>query len=278
MTPVTLRILIGWHFLHEGVSKLINDFARAGYIGLQKHEGPGVALKPKLWIIIVISLAYLAYTALGNLIPRYWEVIGLKGAERSILILGFLAILLITLSGFARIDRLTSMAIKDGLTGFFNQTAIKDRLREELSRTERYENPISLLMIDIDYFKAIDDQYGHFVGDRVLKEFATLLKLSLRELDIAVRYGGEEFLMILPHASSQDAAKVAERLRQQVSSSQFKTSSSKDKPCQFTVSVGISSFSSHGKKPEELIILADMALLEAKRLGKDRVAVYQPKI
>ncbi len=231
-------------------------------------------LKTRLWSVTIVSTAYLVYTAIGTLIPGYWDKIGLDDAIRSILSLGFVIILLITLSGFAVIDKLESMAVKDGLTGLFNQTFIKDRVKEEVSRTRRYHDVLSLLMIDIDFFKRLNDKYGHTVGDRVLKDFAEIIRKNVRISDIPGRYGGEEFLVVLPQTPSYDAAQVADRIREQVTVYRFKTGSSKEPSGRFTICIGVSTFPADGRSANELIVFADMALLEAKRSGKNKIVIY----
>ena len=237
-----------------------------------------VSLKKRLWSIIIIVMAYLIYTGLGNLIPQYWEIIGLKHLSRTILTLGGIVILLICLSGLALSEKLSSIVISEELTGLYNRNYIKQRLQEEFYRSGRYNHPLSLLMIDLDGFKAINDKYGHMIGDNVLKSFANLIKQEIRQSDIAARYGGEEFLIIMPETSSQDGFCAAERLRQKVSLWRFEVDSHKDKTIQFTISIGVCSFPQYGRDPKELISLADVALYQAKQKGKNKVAVYREEI
>ncbi len=223
-------------------------------------------------------MAYLVYTSLGNLIPQYWEIIGLKHLNRTILTLGGIVILLICLSGLALSEKLSSIVISDELTGLYNRNYIRQRLQEELYRSRRFNHPLSLLMIDLDGFKAINDKYGHMNGDSVLKSFANMIKQEIRPSDIAARYGGEEFLIIMPETSNQDAFIAAERLRQKLSLYRFKIDSHKDKTIQFTISIGICSFPQYGQNPSELISLADVALYQAKQKGKNKIAVYREEM
>jgi diguanylate cyclase (GGDEF)-like protein len=229
-----------------------------------------ISLKKRLWAIIILVAAYLVYIALGDLIPRYWAMIGFRSFERSILTLGFIVVLLIALSGLAASERL---AIRDGLTGLYNQTYMKARLQEELYRSERYKYPLSLIMIDVDDFKAVNDRHGHISGDRVLRNFSDLLLDSLRASDIAGRFGGEEFLLLLPQTSCLDAAAAAERIRKTVAVYPFRLGGGTDRTCQFTISLGVFSSQASGQGVEEIINLADQALYRAKKEGKNKVVV-----
>jgi diguanylate cyclase (GGDEF)-like protein len=233
-----------------------------------------VNLKKRLWAIVVLVGGYLVYIALGDLIPQYWTWIGFRSFERSILTLGFVVILVISLSGLALSEKLTSLAIKDGLTGLYNQVYIKARLQEEVYRSERYKYPLSLIMIDLDDFKTLNDVYGHVVGDRILKSFSDLILDMIRSSDIPGRYGGEEFLIILPQTTCLDAAASAERIRKEVALFPFRIGARQDKVCQFTVSVGVYSSPYYNQNAEEIINLADAALYRAKKEGKNKVVVF----
>jgi diguanylate cyclase (GGDEF)-like protein len=232
-----------------------------------------ISLKKRLWAIVVLVLSYLVYIALGDLIPQYWKLIGFRSFERSVLTLGFIVILLIALSGLAASEKLASLAIKDGLTGLFNQTYMKSRLQEEIYRSERYKYPLSLIMIDLDDFKSINDRHGHVVGDRVLKAFSDLLQEKIRASDIAGRFGGEEFLLLLPQTSCLDAASAAERIRKDVAVFPFRFGGGTDRSCQFTISLGVYSSPANGQKVDEIINLTDAALYRAKKEGKNKVVV-----
>jgi len=230
-------------------------------------------LRNRLWAIIIIAVAYLVYSALGDFVPQYWERIGFRPINRSILTLGMVIILLICLSGLALSEKLASLIIREALTGLFNQIYIRQRLEEEIYRSKRYNHPLSLLMIDLDNFKALNDRYGHAAGDHLLKYFSQLILETIRPSDIAARYGGEEFLIILPETTREEAQAVAERLRNRLSLYPFRIDSRKEDVL-FTISVGISTFPEYSQSGDELITLADMALYQAKKEGKNRVAVY----
>jgi diguanylate cyclase (GGDEF)-like protein len=231
-------------------------------------------LKTRLWVIIVIVLAYFVYTSLGDLIPRYWDWVPFKGLTRAILTLGLIIILLISLSGLALTERLTVLAIKDGLTGLYNQTYIKERLREEVHRAKRYVYPVSLLMIDLDDFKEVNDRYGHIVGDKLLQSFARVLLESIRASDIASRYGGEEFLVILPETGLGDASIAAERLRGIIGSAQFHVARHGLQIFSLTCSIGVYTAQQPDQSIEEMIAFTDAAVYQAKKEGKNVVRVF----
>ncbi|MBI5073637.1 MAG: sensor domain-containing diguanylate cyclase [Nitrospirae bacterium] len=168
--------------------------------------------------------------------------------------------------------RLEKLAITDYLTGIYNIRYFYHRIIEEFSRSDRYGLPISCLMLDIDFFKKINDTYGHKTGDAVLKEFAQLLKHFTRKSDVLARYGGEEFIVMLPHTSLDGTVAEAERIRNAIKNHKFKSLSNQTG---ITVSIGISVFpSARIKTHDELISAADDALYEAKKSGRDRVIVF----
>ena len=163
---------------------------------------------------------------------------------------------------------LQQLAVKDGLTSLFNRRYFTDRFHQEFSRAERTTEPLSLLMVDIDHFKKINDSYGHPIGDIVLKEVASRIQSNVREMDIVSRYGGEEFCAILPSCKLNDAFDIGERIRTSVSS---KPILSGNTPLEATVSVGVSSFPETAKSEKTLLSSADSSLYEAKKSGRNRV-------
>ena len=159
-------------------------------------------------------------------------------------------------------------AISDGLTGLLNHRAFQEQLGHELRRYERMKAPLSLIMMDIDFFKDVNDTYGHPSGDTVLAGVAAVIKGTLRDIDVAARYGGEEFAVLLVDTDSQGAMKMAERLRVSVQNATFKTDSGN---ISVTLSAGVASVPGDARGKAEIIELADKALYRAKDTGRNRV-------
>jgi len=170
-------------------------------------------------------------------------------------------------------ERLSKLADKDGLTGLYNHRYFQDKLTEEFIRAKRYELPLSNILMDIDYFKKINDTYGHAAGDVVLKGIGSMLKGSTRkDIDTPARYGGEEFAIILPHTELSKALKVAERLRKAVAEHPFKVPSGQ---VSITVSFGVAAIPHPEINDKQTLIKAsDEALYRAKEKGRNRVEAY----
>jgi two-component system cell cycle response regulator len=162
------------------------------------------------------------------------------------------------------------MAITDGLTKIYNHRFFQELFEKEFKRASRYNTAFSLIMLDIDLFKRLNDTYGHLYGDEILKDMATLVKGCLRTMDILARYGGEEFAILLPETDLEDAIFTAERIRMAVENHDFPQS--KGKPVKVTVSQGVTSFPSSGiEKRSDIVAKADAALYEAKEAGRNCV-------
>jgi diguanylate cyclase (GGDEF)-like protein len=174
--------------------------------------------------------------------------------------------------------RLLALAATDALTGLANRGLFNKRLMSEFARARRYQQPFCLAMVDIDHFKRLNDQYGHLVGDAILKELGQLLAQSVRESDLPARYGGEEFALILPHTQLQAAQDLLERIRQVISRKVFCAQTSS--PLQMTVSVGIAQLDLQSNNATDIVAAADAALYKAKRAGRNRIklAPIAPKI
>lgn len=164
-----------------------------------------------------------------------------------------------------------TLAITDALTGVYTRRYSLERLQEEVQRSAARKSQMVFLMLDVDHFKKVNDQYGHLTGDEVLKEVGNLLRENVREIDIAGRYGGEEFSVVLPDTDTQGAMLVAERIRQAAEKRVIKAY---DATVRITVSIGMSAFPNDGKLPVELIDKADWALYRAKSQGRNRTIAF----
>jgi diguanylate cyclase (GGDEF)-like protein len=162
------------------------------------------------------------------------------------------------------------LTIVDELTGIYNYRFFSKKLSEEIKRAERYKQSLSLLMIDIDWFKRYNDTYGHLFGNRVLTELAQRIKDSVRDVDVVSRYGGEEFTVILPQTNKKDAQMIGERIRHQVESSDFVVEENGVK-VGVTVSLGVATYPENGTTAEQLVEKVDQALYLAKGKGKNMV-------
>jgi diguanylate cyclase len=170
--------------------------------------------------------------------------------------------------------RLITMNTKDGLTGIFNRRYLETKLEEEFDRHIRYNRPLSLIMLDIDNFKKINDNHGHQAGDFILKKLASLIDERIRAVDIVARYGGEEFCCLLPETTSESALALAEFLRMGVEAEIYHF---KDKSLKITISQGVSELNDNVDSAEALLKLADDGLYDAKRSGKNKVSMISNK-
>lgn len=160
-------------------------------------------------------------------------------------------------------------ALRDQLTDLPNRLAYEERLEQEVPRIKRFKSPLSLLIWDVDHFKSINDRFGHAAGDKVLKTMGSSLASGLRQTDFVCRYGGEEFVMLLPGADKEAALKVANILRLKIENCKF---NSKGRPINITISCGISEFGD-GDSPDAVFERADTALYKAKNLGRNQCVV-----
>lgn len=163
------------------------------------------------------------------------------------------------------------MAVTDGLTGLFNHRNFQERLAEEFRRQQRFDDPLSLLIMDIDFFKKINDTHGHPAGDEVLRGVGGLIRETVRNIDIPARYGGEEFATLLPGTNHEGALKMAERLRKTIMDGSFGIDGRNVK---VTVSIGAATSPFDAGSKEELIEKADQALYHAKRSGRNRCVLW----
>lgn len=157
----------------------------------------------------------------------------------------------------------------DHLTGLYNVRHLHDALDQEIERTKRTQHPTTLIILDLDHFKAVNDTYGHVVGDQALKHVADIIQDSIRRLDISCRYGGEEFAVILPSTSHLPALQVAERIRENIEQSSLGVT---DSELRFTVSIGLDTYTHNSRETARgFIERTDKLLYEAKLSGRNRV-------
>jgi diguanylate cyclase (GGDEF)-like protein len=166
------------------------------------------------------------------------------------------------------LERVKQLAYLDGLTGIFNRRFFEMRIAEEIERARRYDFSLSVVMADIDQFKKLNDEFGHLLGDEVLRQVSSLFHQQLRKMDIVCRYGGEEFAILLTQTNAEHAMGVAEKLRRLVESWQFP-----GVPRTVTISAGVAALPEHGSNRDEIVRAADNALYAAKQSGRNRVSL-----
>lgn len=173
-----------------------------------------------------------------------------------------------------RLDQTQALIYRDDLTGLFNARFLEDSLEKEVRRSNRFESVFSLLFIDLDDFKKVNDQHGHLVGSDILKQLAELFKATFRDIDSVIRYGGDEFIVLLLGSTSSAARLAGERIRRVVEKHEFLVSGS-DQKIKLTCSIGIASFPEHGRTKDRLIKIADECMYKSKRSGKNSVNILQ---
>lgn len=168
-------------------------------------------------------------------------------------------------------QKMEQLTISDELTGIYNYRFFRIRLEDEMKRSVRYEQALSLIMIDIDWFKRFNDTYGHETGNRLLREIVHVIADCVRDVDIFARYGGEEFIIILPQTGQAEAYKIGERIREKIAESRFAIGPEGNELVKVTVSIGISCYPENGRAETELVESVDQALYRAKGAGKNLV-------
>jgi diguanylate cyclase (GGDEF)-like protein len=166
------------------------------------------------------------------------------------------------------VERVKQLAYLDGLTGIFNRRFFELRILEEIERSRRYGAGMAVIMADIDQFKRLNDEFGHLLGDEVLRQVSSLFHQQLRKIDVVCRYGGEEFGIVLTQTNASHAVSVAEKLRRMVEHWQFP-----GVPQTVTISAGVAAFPDHGTTRDELVRAADNGLYAAKQAGRNRIAL-----
>jgi len=166
------------------------------------------------------------------------------------------------------VEGVRQLAYRDGLTGVFNRRYFESRMIDEVTRAARYGGGVSVLMIDLDHFKRINDDFGHMLGDDVLRAVSAIFVRQLRKVDVVCRYGGEEFAIVLPATQGTSAAAVADKLRCAIANNQFP-----GVPYPVTVSIGVAEFPGNGITRDDVVRAADAALYEAKEAGRNQVCL-----
>ncbi len=167
-------------------------------------------------------------------------------------------------------QQMEKLTVIDELTGVYNFRYFRERLEDEQRRAARYGTPLSLIMIDIDWFKSINDRFGHPVGNIALRQLARVIVACVRDVDIVARYGGEEFMVILPQTATEETHRIAERMRRKVEQTEFGPDGA-GRPLPLTVSIGISCYPDNGRPEDDLVESVDQALYRAKGGGKNLV-------
>ena len=186
-------------------------------------------------------------------------------------ILNLSELIAMSISNAVLYEQTKKLAVTDGLTGISNRPNMEQSLLSEFGRSMRYNSPLSVVLLDVDHFKDVNDSYGHQKGDEILVTFASVLKKFCRANDTAARYGGEEFLMILPQSNAQGAFKIAERVREEIMKMSFVGNDSK---FSVTTSCGVAELNrDYMKNTDQLINVADNAMYEAKNSGRNKTII-----
>ena len=166
-----------------------------------------------------------------------------------------------------RAGEFEQLSVTDQLTGLLNRRYIEERLMEEVKRSNRHGYPMSFIMLDVDHFKSYNDEFGHPAGDEALRIVAAVVRDTLRGADVAARFGGEEFAVLLPQTPRPEAAMIAERIRANIAAADF--------PCRrVTVSVGVATCTDELCTTDGIVLAADKALYAAKHAGRNIVQIY----
>ncbi len=271
---VTIMLLVGACLI--GVS----------YVRIQRlmEEIPKGALR-KRWgdlkvLVLFFVAGYLIYTLLhwADLLDERFElIVPAMFFLVAVLILYTGTLALETATEFTRFSKLERESIMDHLTGVYNRRYLDKRIASEAIRARRYDMPLSMMMIDIDHFKAVNDRYGHQIGDRVLRSLGELLIKKVRVTDVVARYGGEEIVVLTIQTKISDAFDLAGRLCKAVEASIMVPADEKEQreAVRITISIGVAGFDQEVFDSQLMIKKADLALYQAKHEGRNRVIAYQ---
>jgi len=249
----------------SGESVLCSDHPQSGYklSQLAREEG----------IRSYLCLPLISHASRLGVLCFYRDDNETFTAEETSLLSAFARLAAQSIENARLLARTEEMATTDALTGLHNRRWLDTRLQEEVHRSQRFGKPLTVLMLDIDHFKYINDQHGHPAGDVVLRRLAEVVVSQLREVDLATRYGGEEFVVMLPETDIVAAKRGAERIRREVAGTSFVLPDGVE--INLTVSIGVASYPDSASGTEELIAHADQALYLAKQAGRNRVTLYR---
>lgn len=261
-------------------------FASPGWIAYLGGAVVGYVMFPR-WVVVAGMILYVLLVAGGALLHSpllapAQVYAGLDGAmviRRSIASLSVFSLTFVVIGWIAdrwrdREARYHKLASVDSLTGLTNRRRFFKLATQELARARRYGSALSLVLVDLDHFKRINDERGHLIGDQALVHAATILAREVRDVDVVARYGGEEFAILLPMTSSAGAKEVAERCARQLAGTPLEADGVP--PIRITASMGVACADGHGPALEELLKAADAALYRAKQAGRDRVELAAP--
>lgn len=209
-----------------------------------------------------------AYELMAGAFGKYWHIKIVTPLMFALLVF-ICAVIIKYLIKSRDFDRQYKLATTDGLTELYNHRYFQEQLQQQINHSKRYGTPVSLIIIDIDFFKKFNDSYGHQSGDAVLRQVAFTLRKNVRQTDIVCRYGGEEMSIILPNTNYEEAVNIANKLCSIISSKKFRLTNSRESSV--TISLGVSSIEKDGDTPSKLIETADKRLYNAKGNGRNRV-------
>ena len=254
--------------LQDSGYKLLSIFiVLIGSIQFGRNYSLGVAT---ISTIIVLLIDFLSITNNKLFLSQY--------LEKDLVLFSALFVTAFILGMYVDIERAHSKELKtlanvDELTGLYNHRYFQEFLQKTIDNSEKENNEVSLLFMDIDYFKNFNDNNGHQSGDLLLKQISQIIKSSIRGTDVVARYGGEEFTVILPNTTEKDAVNIAERIRCCIENTHFKNQENQPNK-KITVSIGVSSYPKRAVNKHQLIYTADNALYRAKSLSRNRVELY----
>lgn len=215
-------------------------------------------LYPKKNSILIVKPLFFQEKWFGHIVFEY-------GPKRGIIYEILRAQISAAIQGALLFEEINKLVITDPLTGLFNRRYIEEEIQKEIARSQRYERPLSVMVLDLDNFKLVNDTFGHKYGDEILKKIGETLKKSCRKVDVVGRYGGDEFVVILPETNLEKSIRVADKIIKNVEKIDIATTN--NLKLYLSVSIGIASFPEITRNPEKLLNLADLAMYKAKRLG-----------